>query len=103
MGCCFSSSRDKPIEVIDTIDPSKHFDYLKPSSKLFYKVDDIYNVLRIDVNFDGWYPNSVRLWPKDNSARQYFLMIERAPPTSPQLSYFEADESEVECDIDTIH
>ena len=73
------------IEVIDTIDPSKHFDYLRPSGKLVYKIDDIYNVPRIDIYFDAWYPNSVRLWPKDNSARQHFLMIERIPPTSPQL------------------
>ena len=77
MGCCFPSSRNKPsIEVIDVIDLSKHFVYLRPSGKLVYKVDDIYNLLRVDIYFDGWYPNSVCLWPKDNSARQHYLTIE---------------------------
>ena len=50
MGCCFPSSRNKAsIEVIDVIDLSKHFVYLRPSSKLVYKVDDVYNVLRVDI------------------------------------------------------
>ena len=79
------------------------FDYLRPSGKPVYEIDDIYKVPRIDVYFYVWYPNSARLWPKDNSARQHFLMIERTPPTSPQLSSFEAYESDVECDVDTIH
>ena len=104
MGCCFPSSRNKAsIEVIDVIDLSKHFVYLRPSGKLVYKVDDIYNLLRVDIYFDGWYPNSVCLWPKDNSARQHILMIERTPPTCPQLSSFEAHEGDVECAVDTIH
>ena len=100
MGCCFLSSRIKPaIEVIDTIDPSKHFDCLRPKGKLVYKIVDSYNVSRIDIYLEGWYPNSVRLRPKYNSARQQFLMIKRTPLTSPQLSSFEGDES----DVDTIH
>ena len=45
------------IEVIGTIDPSKNFDYFRPSSKLVYKIDDIYNIPRIDIYFEGWYPN----------------------------------------------
>ena len=50
MGCCFPSSRNKAsIEVIDVIDLSKHFVYLRPSGKLVYKVDDVYNVLRVDI------------------------------------------------------
>ena len=50
MGCCFSSRRSKPsIDVTDTIHPSKHFDYLRPSGKLVYKIDDVYNVPRVDI------------------------------------------------------
>ena len=61
MGCCPWSSKSKSlIEVIDTIHPSKHFDYLRPSGKVVYKIDDVYNVPRVDIYFDGWYPNSVR-------------------------------------------
>ena len=81
MTCCFLSSRNKPaIEVI-------------------HKVHDIYSVPRIDIYFEGWYLNTIHLRPKDNSAWQYFLMIERTPSTLPQLFSFEGDES----DIDTIH
>ena len=50
MGCCFSSRRNKPsIDVTDTIHPSEHFDYLRPSGKLVYKIDDVYNVPRVDI------------------------------------------------------
>ena len=66
---------------------------------LVYKVHDIYSVPRIDIYFEGWYLNTIHLRPKDNSAWQYFLMIERTPSTLPQLFSFEGDES----DIDTIH
>ena len=82
MGCCFLTSRIRPaIEVIDTIDPSKHFDCLRPKGKLVYKIVDIYNVPRIDIYFEDWYPNNVRLWQKYNSARQHFLIIKRTPLT----------------------
>lgn len=48
-------------------------------------------------------PTNIRLWPKDNTTRQQFLIIERTPPTSSQLSSFERNKSEVESNIDTIH
>ena len=66
MGCCFSRHRGPNIEIIDEIEPGKDFDYLRPKDKLIYKTDSVYDVPKIDVLFEGWYPNSVRLWPRDN-------------------------------------
>ena len=40
------------------------------------------------IIFGGWFETSVCLWPKDNAARENFLMLERTPPISPKYSFF---------------
>ena len=93
MGCCFSRDRGSNIEITDEIESRKDFDYLRPKGKLIYKIDSVYDVPKTDILFEGWYPNSVRLWPRDNKARRHFLMLERTPPVSPQISSFDDNES----------
>ena len=42
----------------------------------------------IQIIFDGWSEIIVRLWPKDNTARENFLLLERTPPISPSDTFF---------------
>ena len=87
MGCCcssFNTSKAK-IKIIDEIPKGREFDYLRSEGKITYS-----------IAFDGWYVNSVRLRPKSKKVRSHFLMLERTPPVSPQIS-FTFDESSI-CD-----
>ena len=49
-------------------------------------VDRKYPVPLIDIRFDGWYENSVRLWPKHTEQREHFLLLQRTPPASRSIS-----------------
>ena len=70
MGCCFFKCKKRPqIEIIDEIPPGEEFDYLRSKGKLGYKIGNVYDVPNIDIIFDDWYANSVRLWPKDKKVR----------------------------------
>ena len=35
----------------------------------------MYGVPEIEINFNGWYKSSVRLWPKDARMRSKFFRI----------------------------
>ena len=65
MGSSCSRKRKLNVKIIDTIDKGEEFDYLRPKRRLVYKIDSVYNVPKIDIYFDGWYANSVRLWHKN--------------------------------------
>ena len=64
MGCVFSKKNNTKIKIVDLIDKDEKFNYLQSKGTLILRMDSIYNVLKIDVLFDDWYTNSVRLWPK---------------------------------------
>ena len=99
MDCCFSfDRRQKPkIEIIDETPPGQEYDYLRPEGKITYSIGSVYDVPKIEIAFDGWYVNSVRLWPKNKRVRPHFLMLERTPLVSPQISL--SDESGI---VDTV-
>ena len=97
MGCCCSKKRKLNVKIIDTINKSPEFDYLRPKGGLIYEIDSIYNVPKIDIYFDNWYASSVRLWSETDKARKHFLRIERTPPCSPPISSFD------ESDADIVH
>ena len=67
MGCCFSKHKME-IEIIDTISKDPEFDYLRPKGRLILKMNSVYDVPKIDILFDDWYSNSIRLWPKTDKA-----------------------------------
>ena len=103
MGCCLSfgnNNNNKPrIEIIDETPKGKEFDYLRPEGKITYGIDTTYDVLRIEIDFNGWYVNSVRLWRKNKKVRPHFVMLRKTPSVSPQISF-----SSDTCDsgIDTV-
>ena len=89
MGCCLSFvDNDKPrIEIIDEIPKGKEFDYLRSEGKIIFGIDTTYDVPRIEIDFNGWYVNSVRLWPESKKVKPHFLMLRWTPPVSPQISF----------------
>ena len=91
MGCCLpfgNNNNNKPIiEITDETPKGKEFDYLRPEDKIIYGVDTTYDVPRIDIDSNGWYMNSVRLWHKSKKVRPHFLMLRNTPSVSPQISF----------------
>ena len=87
MDCCLSSRNKKPkIEIIDKIPDGQDFDYLRPEGRTIYSIDKIYDVPKVEIDFDGWYMNSVCLRPESKKIRPHFLLLQRTPPVSPQVS-----------------
>ena len=84
MGSCFS--KDSKIKIIDQIPLGDDFNYLRPKAYINYTLDTKYNFPLIEINFDGWFETSVRLWPESKNARSKFILLERTPP--PTLSVF---------------
>ena len=86
MGSCFS--KQPRVKIFDEIPKGERYDYLRPEGTIVYSIDRTYNIPMIQIIFDGWFQTSVRLWPKDNAARENFLLLERTPPISPSDSFF---------------
>ena len=82
-GLCFSFDRQQKlkIEIINKTAPGQEYDYLRTEGKITFSTDSIY-----EVAFDGGHVNSVRLWPKNKKVRPHFLILERTPTVSPQIS-----------------
>ena len=57
-----------------------------PEGTINLSVDRKYQVPLINIRFDGWYENSVRLWPRHTEQREHFLLLQRTPPASPSTS-----------------
>lgn len=49
----FWRNQKPDIKIIDKIDPSRDFDYLRPKGKLVYKIDCLNDVPKIDILFKG--------------------------------------------------
>ena len=85
MGCCFLLKEPR-IKIFDQTPPGENFDYLRPEVVINVTIDRKYNVSLTEIQFEGWFENSVRLLPKDNEVRENFLLLERTPPPSPSIS-----------------
>ena len=85
MGCCFLLKEPR-IKIFDQTPPGENFDYLRPEVVINVTIDRKYNVSLTEIQFEGWFKNSVRLLPKDNKVRENFLLLERTPPPSPSIS-----------------
>ena len=71
MACCFTK-KQIDIEIVNNIDQDEAFKYLRPKRRLILRMDSVYNVPKIDILFDDWYTNSVRLRQKTDRARKHF-------------------------------
>ena len=88
MGCIFSKimKDSSNIEVLD-------YDYLRLRGTIIIEMDNKWNVLVILFDFNGWTQNVVRLWPENNTQRENFLLLERTPLSSPNVSSTSIDSS----------
>ena len=90
MGClfskCSSGSVEPKIKIIDCTPPGAAFDYLRPNGTISFSVDEKYNVLVVNISFEGWYENSVPLWAYHTEQREQFLQLERSPLQTPSIS-----------------
>ena len=84
-GYCFSLKEPR-IKIFDQTPPGENFDYLRPEGVINFTIDRKFNVPLIEIQFEGWFENSVRLWPKDSKARENFLLLERTPPPALSIS-----------------
>lgn len=65
-------------------------------------MDRVYHVLMLNINFDDWYVNSVRLWPKNDKTRHCFqCWLERSSPDTPSSNISRCSNSSAS--IDTAH
>ena len=65
MGClfskCISSSEEPKIKIIDWTPPGAAFKYLRPNGTISFSVDRKCKIPVVDISFEGWYENRVRL------------------------------------------
>ena len=77
MGClfskCSSGSVEPKIKIIDCTPPGAAFDYLRSTGTISFSVDKKYNVLAVNISFEGWYENIVRLWPYHTETERTFF------------------------------
>ena len=87
MGClfskCISSSEELKIKIIDSTPPGAAFNYLRPKGTISFSVDRKYKLPIFDISFEGWYENSVHLWPCHTEQREHFLKLQRTPLQTP--------------------
>ena len=85
IGCFFSNSEPKT-KLFDLAPPGDDFEYLRPQGTITFSIDRKYNVILVDIRFDGWYENNVRLWPKHTEQRKHFLLLQKTPLQTPGVS-----------------
>ena len=71
MGCCFSLKEPR-IKISDQTAPGQKSNYLRPGRVINFTIDRKYNLPLIEIQLEGWFENSVRLWPKDNKEKIFY-------------------------------
>ena len=51
MSGCFSSEPN--VEIIDEIPEGKQYDFLRPGGTSAYRINQMYDIPEIEINFDG--------------------------------------------------
>ena len=82
----FFSNNEPKIKLFDVTPPGDDFEYLRPKGTITFSIDRKYNILLVDIRFDGWYENNVRLWPKHTEQREHFLLLQKTPLQTPSVS-----------------
>ena len=93
MGCLFSRNDEPKIRIFDCTPPGDDFNYFRPQGTMTLSIDRKYNIPLVDIRFDGWYENSVCLWPKHAEQRDHFLWLQRTPLQTPSVSSLSSDDS----------
>ena len=83
---CISSSEEPKIKIIDCTSPGAPFNYLRLKGTISFNVDRKYKIPVVDISFEGWYENSLRLWPCHTEQREHFLQLQTTPLQTPSVS-----------------
>lgn len=75
MGCIFSKNNEPNIQIHDCIPQLDQFDYLRLHGTITVSLDRKYNITIVDIKFDGWFENSVRLWPNIVNRKSNFCCL----------------------------
>ena len=62
------------------------YNYLRPEGIIIYSLDRMYDVPDKEIDFNGWYKRTARLWPKNSKMRSNFLRWKRMLVPSPTVS-----------------
>ena len=63
------------IRIYECTPPGDDFDYMRPKCTVTFSIDRKYSIAVVNIRFDGWYENSVRLWPKHTEQREQFCYL----------------------------
>ena len=74
MVCIFSKNDEPSIKIFECIRPNNEFDYFRPQGNITFSLDRKYNIPIVDIRFNGWYGNSVRLWSKHTEQIRTFFV-----------------------------
>ena len=84
--------------MCDCIPLTDEFDYLRPDGCIIVSIDIRYNVPVSDLRFDGWYENSVHLWPKHIKQKPCVLSFD-----NPLVTDSSSSDSSDDSGYDTVH
>ena len=73
--CCWVIRQKSQIKIIDETPQAQDYDYLRLKGKMIYKIDSVYEVPKVGIVFEGWYVNSVSLWPKIKKSDSIFWCL----------------------------
>ena len=73
--------------------PPGDFNYLQAQGTITLSIDRKHNIPLVDIRFDGWYKNSVHLWPKHTEQRDHFLLLQITPLQTPSVNSLLSDGS----------
>ena len=93
MGCLSSKSDEPKIRICDCTPTGDDFEYLRAKGTTTLSIDRKYNIPIVDISFDNWLENSVRLLPKHTEQREQFLLLQRTPLQTPSVSSLSSDDS----------
>ena len=74
------------IDVLDYTPKDDSYEYLRPRGQIIVQIDEKYKVRVLDLDFDGYVPKYVRLWPQSPLQQNQFLYLERTLLSSPEGS-----------------
>ena len=74
------------IDVLDYTPKDDSYEYLWPRGQIIVQIDEKYKVRVLDLDFDGYVPKYVRLWPQSPLQQNQFLYLERTLLSSPEGS-----------------
>ena len=68
---CFCSPNDEPeIKIFECVPAGDNFDYLRPQGTITLSIDRKYNILLVNIRFDGWYKKSVFVFGQSTLNRE---------------------------------